>query len=122
MSLTPAVDDALLFALASREPFTASIATTQPGDAKEHAMDTWYDAQDVARRLKVTPRTVQRWCRERRIPHVRIGRGIRFTAQQLVEIESAYRVEPRQLVDVSASNPSYAPRAVVVPMKRGKSA
>lgn len=85
-------------------------------------MDPWYDAQDVARRLKVTPRTVQRWCRERRIPHVRIGRGIRFTAQQLVEIESAYRVEPRQLVNVSASNPSYAPWAVVVSMKRGKAA
>lgn len=81
-------------------------------------MDPWYDAQDVARRLKVTPRTVQRWCRERRVPHIRVGRGIRFTAQQLAEIEAAYRVEPRALVDVSAPNPAYRPHGVVVPMKR----
>lgn len=118
MSLTPAVDDALLFALASRDPFTASIAATQPGDAKERTMDPWYDVQEVARRLKVTPRTVQRWCRERRVPHVRVGRGIRFTTQQLTEIEAAYRVEPHVLVDVSAANPTYPAHSIVVPMKR----
>lgn len=85
-------------------------------------MDGWYDVQDMARRLKVTPRTVQRWCRERRVPHVRVGRGIRFTPQQVAEIESAYRVEPRDRIDVSASNPAFRPYAVVVPMKRGSAA
>lgn len=85
-------------------------------------MDGWYDVQDMARRLKVTPRTVQRWCRERRVPHVRVGRGIRFTAQQLVEIEAAYRVEAQARVDVSASNPAYQPHEVVVPMKRRSAA
>lgn len=85
-------------------------------------MDGWYDVQDMARRLKVTPRTVQRWCRERRVPHVRVGRGIRFTPQQVVEIESAYRVEPRVQVDVAASNPAFQPHAIVVPMKRGSAA
>ncbi|MCW2921589.1 MAG: Helix-turn-helix domain [Thermoleophilia bacterium] len=79
-------------------------------------MNPWYDVDDVAGLLKVTPRTVQRWCRERRVPHVRIGRGIRFTAEQLAEIESMYQVGTQVRVDVSARNPAFADRIVVVPV------
>lgn len=79
---------------------------------------SWYDVNDVAEFMKVTPRTVQRWCRERRVPHVRVGRSIRFTAEQLQEIEAAYTLEVREQVDVSAPNPAFRPYAVVVPMKR----
>jgi excisionase family DNA binding protein len=79
-------------------------------------MTGWYDVEDVATMLKVTPRTVQRWCRERRVPHVRVGRGIRFTAEQLAEIEAMYRVGTQVRVDVSARNPAFAERAQVVPV------
>lgn len=79
-------------------------------------MNAWYDVDDVASMLKVTPRTIQRWCRERRVPHVRVGRGIRFTAEQLAEIEAMYRVGTQVRVDVSARNPAFADRAIVVPV------
>jgi excisionase family DNA binding protein len=77
-------------------------------------MTGWYDVADVAAMLKVKPRTVQRWCRERRVPHVRIGRGIRFTAEQIAEIESTYRVTTRPRVDVATRNPAFQERVTVV--------
>jgi excisionase family DNA binding protein len=78
----------------------------------------WYDVTDVAALLKVSPRTVQRWCRERRVPHVRVGRGIRFTAEQLAEIESVYsRARALSPASVDAPNPGYR-HVTVVPMKR----
>ena len=84
---------------------------------------SWYDVDDVAQLLKVSPRTVQRWCRERRVPHVRIGRGIRFTPEQLVEIETAYTRTRHEPVNVDIPNPGYHRHvAVVVPMKRSPAA
>ena len=81
-------------------------------------MNGWYDVDDVAALLKVSPRTVQRWCRERRVPHVRVGRGIRFTAEQLTEIESAYsRARVLSVARVDAPNPGYR-HVTVVAMKR----
>jgi len=111
-----------LFALASCEPFAALIATpslrTESCLAKEDVMNSWYDVTDVAALLKVSPRTVQRWCRERRVPHVRVGRGIRFTAEQLVEIETVYsRARALSVTSVDAPNPGYR-HVTVVPMKR----
>lgn len=38
----------------------------------------------AAERLRVTPRTVNRWAAEGRLPAVRVGRGWRFPAEQLV--------------------------------------
>ena len=76
----------------------------------------WYDVEDVAALLKVKPRTVQRWCRERRVPHVRVGRGIRFTAEQIAEIESTYRVATRPRVDVTTRNPAFEERLTVIPI------
>lgn len=82
----------------------------------EYIHTGWHDVAEVAALLKVQPRTIQRWCRERRVPHVRIGRGIRFTAAQLAEIESMYQVGTQARVDVSARNPAFADRIVVVPV------
>lgn len=79
----------------------------------------WLTTQDVAAHMQVSPRTVQRWCRERVVPHTRVnGRTIRFTVEQLAEIERAYAYEREAPVVVSAPNPGYAPRLVVVPMRK----
>ena len=34
---------------------------------------------EVARWLRITPRTVYRFVRNAQLPHVRVGRGLRFT-------------------------------------------
>jgi excisionase family DNA binding protein len=33
---------------------------------------------DLSRRMQCTPRTIQNWMKERRIPYVKIGRSVRF--------------------------------------------
>lgn len=77
---------------------------------------TWILPADLAHTMSVSPRTIQKWCRERRIPHVRVGRVYRFTPEMVQQIADAYRVERVELVEVDTPNPAYAPRAVVVPM------
>ena len=75
---------------------------------------------NLASRLHRTPRTIQRWARERRIPHVKIGRATLFTETQVEEIVAAYTrapVEPS--IEHGIVNPAFRPRsAVVVPMRR----
>jgi len=80
----------------------------------------WLTPQDIAETVGHTPRTIQRWCRERRIPHVRIGRLYRFTPQQLEEIEQAYGIEAstETVPAVKARNPAYRENITVVPMRR----
>lgn len=80
----------------------------------------WLTVHDLAPILGVTTRTVHRWAAERRIPHVRIGRSVRFTPAQVDEIAAAYTVEPiAEPIETSQANPRYQPnRAVVVPMRR----
>lgn len=79
----------------------------------------WYTPDDIARLVGCSRRTIIRWCDQRRIPHMRVGRLIRFTDAQWREVEAAYRVEPEPVIDVNAPNPDYAPdKAIVVPMRR----
>lgn len=76
-------------------------------------------ARQLADELGVVPRTVQRWCRDRRVPHLKIGRTIRFLPAHVEEIRRTYELgalEQRPEVDVP--NPVYQPGAVVVPMRR----
>lgn len=76
-------------------------------------------ARDLAAELGVVPRTVQRWARDRRVPHLRIGRTIRFLPKHVEEIRRVYEqgvLEQRPEVDVP--NPVYTPSAVVVQMRR----
>lgn len=76
-------------------------------------------AFELAQRLGVGERTVQRRCRDREFPHMRIGRSIRFNARQVEEIDSIVnreRVQRRPEVDVP--NPVYHPYATVVPIRR----
>jgi excisionase family DNA binding protein len=83
---------------------------------------TWYTPEDVAEITKHSPRTVQRWARERRVPHIRVGRLIRFTKEQVREIEQAYAQPVDRQLQVDAQNPDYKRTAVVVPMRRPDSA
>lgn len=73
--------------------------------------------EDIANVMQVHPRTIQRWCRERRVPHIRIGRKIRFTPAQLDEIAQAYTREKDTGGSTDVPNPVYRERPVVVPMK-----
>lgn len=78
-------------------------------------MSGWLMVDDIAAAMHFHPRTVQRLCRERRIPHVRIGRNIRFTPDQLKQIEVLYSLEAETRVEVDIPNPTFRPdRAVVV--------
>lgn len=67
--------------------------------------------------MNVHPRTVQRWCRNRQISHIRKGRLIRFTEEHVREFEATYVREPEERIDVDAPNPGYQRTAVVIPMK-----
>lgn len=85
-------------------------------------LTTFFTPDELVKILRdtVTVRTIQRWCRERRIPYVKIGRDLLFTAEQVAEIAEAYTVEPEQIVEEHVlPNPAYnARQAVVVPMRR----
>lgn len=59
-------------------------------DEDSARVECWRDVSQVAELLDVSPATVQRWCRERRLPHVRIGHTIRFSPAQLASIESTF--------------------------------
>jgi excisionase family DNA binding protein len=74
---------------------------------------------EVAEQFRVTPRTIQRWARDRRVPHVRIGRRILFQEAQVEQILAAYQqsvIEPAPSSTVP--NPFYRSAVVVVPMRR----
>jgi len=42
-----------------------------------------YDIRDVAKILGVKPTTIYTWVDQGKIPHIRIGRLIRFTPEQI---------------------------------------
>ena len=46
-------------------------------------MPKLYDIRDVAKILGVKPSTVYTWIKQGKIPHIRIGRLIRFTLEQI---------------------------------------
>lgn len=85
-----------------------------------HESCTLLTADQVAARLHRSRRTVQRWARERRVPHVKIGRATLFTEAQVAEILAAYTRAPVEHVpDATLPNPRYLPRGpVVVPMRK----
>lgn len=75
--------------------------------------------RELATILGYTPRTIQAWARERRIPHLKIGRTIRFLPEHVEEIRSEYaRDTLEQRPDAHTPNPGYTPYLQVVPMQR----
>lgn len=74
-------------------------------------MTTFITVTDLAARLHRSPRTIQRWARERRIPHVKLGRATLFTEEQVAEIVRAYSREPQaEVLEHTLPNPAYVPR------------
>jgi excisionase family DNA binding protein len=81
-------------------------------------MTTFLTIEQVAERVHRSPRTVQRWCQRRMIPHVKIGRSTLITEEQLAEFADAYTREPDVVVpEHDLPNPAYR-GPVVVPMRR----
>lgn len=71
--------------------------------------------REVADRFHVTPRTIQRWARDRRVPHTRIGRRVLFTPEQADAITRIYEVLPvKPEPSATIRNPNYRPHAVAV--------
>jgi excisionase family DNA binding protein len=50
--------------------------------------------EDVAERLNVSLRFIRRLCHERRVPYTKIGKFVRFDADELDAWITAQRVEP----------------------------
>ena len=46
-------------------------------------MPKLYDTRDVAEILRVKPSTIYTWVDQGKIPHIRIGRLIRFTPEKI---------------------------------------
>ena len=66
--------------------------------------------EDIAERLGITPRTVHRLCRERKLAFVQVtARERRFTEAHLQAFIASRTIEPPKIVDRSASNPLPCP-------------
>lgn len=79
--------------------------------------DSWLLPEDIAAIVGVTPRTIQRWCNEQRIPHWRLGRLFRFTPAQVEEIAAAYSCVPEDPAARAAlvvPNPEFRPNRPVL--------
>lgn len=78
-------------------------------------MTTFLTEEELAAKLRKSKRTIQRWCNERRIPFLQIGRDRLFTDAQVDEIVAAYTVEPVETVaEHELRNPAFEQRSVVV--------
>lgn len=75
-------------------------------------------ATELANRLGVTTRTVQRWVRDQRVEHWRMGRTIRFLPRQVEAIEARHANGVRERrPEVDVPNPVYQPLGRVVPIR-----
>lgn len=74
-----------------------------------------HTTEDVAAALNVSPRTVQRWCRDRRVEHCRTVTGrVRFTDDQLARLveTAAARVVHREVL-----TPNHLAPIRVIPLR-----
>jgi excisionase family DNA binding protein len=62
-----------------------SLATDVSADAQSEAADDLLTAEEVAAVLRVTPAWVYAQTRRRRIPHLRLGRYVRYRRDALEE-------------------------------------
>lgn len=83
-------------------------------------MTRWYTPAEVAQRTGFQERTIQRWCRDELISHIRTPGGhYRLTEEHIREAQEVYTRKPRRpRVNVDEPNRTYRETNVVVPMKR----
>lgn len=55
-------------------------------------LDDTISPAEVARRLGVAESTVRQMVRDRRVPHIRLGRVVRFSEQNYADILAAHTV------------------------------
>lgn len=83
-------------------------------------MNTPLTTAELAEKLGVDKRTIQRWARNRTIPHMRIGsRTIRFLPTHVEQILEAYEREVEQRrPEADVPNDTHRPYITIVPMRR----
>lgn len=54
--------------------------------------ETFLTKQELARILKVTPRTLEQWAKQKRFPVYRLGRVVRYKREEVTQALAAYRV------------------------------
>ena len=59
---------------------------TKPPIEPEIPEIKWVGVRDIATRYNVTERTVYLWKDEGRIPHIKIGKTVRFNFAEVIEI------------------------------------
>ncbi|MBI4167174.1 MAG: helix-turn-helix domain-containing protein [Acidobacteria bacterium] len=59
-----------------------------PANLRRCAVEKLLTVSEVADLLKVKPSTIYTWARQDRIPHIRIGRLVRFVLSQIEEFIS----------------------------------
>lgn len=57
--------------------------------------ETFLTKQELARILKVTPRTLEQWAKQKRFPVYRLGRVVRYKREEVTQALAAYRVEAK---------------------------
>lgn len=58
--------------------------------------ETFLTKQELARILKVTPRTLEQWAKQKRFPVYRLGRVVRYKRDEVTQALAAHRVEPKR--------------------------
>lgn len=61
-----------------------------------------YTREEVAEKLKVNIRTIDRWRREGKLKGRKVGDGIRFTAEEvkkLIENDPLFKIKPKNVQD-----------------------
>lgn len=74
---------------------------------------------ELATQLRVSKKTIQRWCRERRIPHIRIGGRILFRDDDIQAAIAHYHFDAQATDTHAIPNPHRRPsnHLMVVPME-----
>jgi excisionase family DNA binding protein len=62
------------------------------GQAEEHASDRLLTKKEIAKRLQVSPRTVDQYMRDGRVCFLKLGKTVRFRWADVLEKLNAFRV------------------------------
>jgi len=65
---------------------------TENGDSASNDVASLWSTAETARRLNVCKRTVIYWRDQGRLPHVRLGKSVRFIPSDVEEFIKAHRI------------------------------
>ena len=61
----------------------------------ETVLDQFIDNDEAAEILGCSPKTLRVWVSQKKVPHYKVGRAVRFRRADLLEWLESRRVEPR---------------------------